>query len=416
VKILISAAETSSDAHGAALLEALRRLARAEGVEVDAFGIGGPKLEAQGLRSLVDARGLLSMGFLEIVGRLPRILGALRTVARAAERERPAAAVVIDYPDFHFRLAKKLKAAGIPVVYYIPPKVWVWRKSRVKVLRERFARLLCIFPFEEEFYRREGVPVKYVGNPLLDQLPLALTREEARARLGIGASRRALLLMAGSRPGELKHHLELLLDSAHFASRKLVEIGALAEGERLLVLLPCAHTSDLADFEARVASWREGAEGVWSSKPGRLPLELRVSRGDAHECMVAADAAISKSGTSTLEAALLGCVQAVVYRSNWISHFIFRHLIRYPGPVGLVNLVADRSNGKPYLARELLGAAMTREAVASEIISLLTDEPRRAEIRAGLVELKRRMVGGGGLRPSESAAREVLEIARGCAR
>ncbi len=400
MKILISAAETSSDSHGAALLKALRALEPS----VDAFGIGGSKLQAEGLRAVVDARELLSMGFVEILGRLPRIFRALSRVAREAEREMPEVAVVIDYPDFHFRLARKLKALGIPVVYFIPPKVWVWRKGRVKTLRKLFARLLCIFPFEEEFYRRENVAVKYVGNPLLDQLPLSLTREEARARLGIDPARKTLLLMPGSRPGELKHHLECLLDAAFHAASNLKE--------QLLILLPSAHTTEVSEIEQRVSSWREGAEGVWEAKSGKFPLELRVSQGDAHGCMVAADAGIVKSGTSTLEAALLGCPHVIVYRSNWLSQWVFHNLIRYRGPVGLANLIAGWQPGKPYLVKELLGAEMTGDAVSVEIISLFRDTDRCARARRGFEELRSKMFGDGSTKPSENAAREVLEVAR----
>jgi lipid-A-disaccharide synthase len=186
VKILISAAETSSDIHGAELLRALQ--GQFAPGQIEAWGIGGPRLQAQGLRSLVDARSLLSMGFFELFGRLPKILGALGTIADAAARDRPDLAVVMDYPDFHFRLAKRLKKLGIPVVYYIPPKVWAWRQGRVKVLRERFVEVLSILPFEEDFFREHKVVAKYVGNPLVDELPLELSRAEARAKLGIGES------------------------------------------------------------------------------------------------------------------------------------------------------------------------------------------------------------------------------------
>src|SRR6185437_5565712 len=144
----------------------------------DAFGMGGPHLHEAGLRAVVDARGLLAMGFGEILGRLPQIFRALRVISDTARSERPDVAVVIDYPDFHFRLAKRLKANGIPVIYFIPPKVWAWRKGRIKILRERFVRVLSILPFEADFYRREKMPVTYVGNPLVDELPMSLTRGE----------------------------------------------------------------------------------------------------------------------------------------------------------------------------------------------------------------------------------------------
>jgi lipid-A-disaccharide synthase len=393
MKILISAAETSSDQHGAQLLKSLKRLGA-----VDAFGVGGPRLRAEGLRVVVDARELLSMGFFEILGRLPRILRALRELTEAARAERPDIAVVMDYPDFHFRLAKRLLPFGFPIVYYIPPKVWVWRKSRVRVLKERFSKILTIFPFEEVFYESEKVPARYVGNPLLDELPLTLTREEARKKLLIPEQARVLVLMPGSRPSELSHHLELMLDAALGAAREM--------GERFLVLLPLPPTADFKEISQRIKIWKS-ARG---DDVERL-LELRPSQGDAPWVLLAADAGLIKSGTSTLEAALLGCVHAVVYKTNWFSHFVFDHVIRlkFKGPVGLVNLVYGWKEGEPLLIREYVKRGIRAEVLQGEIISLFRDEKRRVEIQAGLAQLKSEMMASE-LSPSDQAAREIFSV------
>ena len=165
MRVLISAAEISSDAHGAKLLDALKRIE--PGLE-DVFGIGGARLQKAGLRSILDSRQLLAMGFTEVLGVIPRAWRALGEIEKAARASKPDVAVLIDYPDFHFRLARRLKRLGIPVVYYITPKVWAWRRGRVRLLRDLFARVLTILPFEAEFYEREGLAVTYVGNPLLD--------------------------------------------------------------------------------------------------------------------------------------------------------------------------------------------------------------------------------------------------------
>jgi lipid-A-disaccharide synthase len=370
----------------------LKKLAPA-GEPVEAFGIGGAKLQAAGLRAVVDARELLAMGFLEVLGRLPQILRALATVTREAAAVRPELAVVIDYPDFHFRLGRRLKALGIPVVYFIPPKVWVWRKGRVRWLRERFARILCILPFEEEFYRRENVPVRYVGNPLVDELPLRLTRAEARRHLGLAEEASVLTMMLGSRPAELKFHLEVLLDAAARAATRLER--------RLVVLLPFSSTSEISGVLRAIQAWQAAHPDA--------PLELRPSQGDAHECLVAADAGVIKSGTSTLEAGLLGCPHVVVYRAGLLSRFVFHFLIRYRGPVGLVNLVAGWQPGQAPLVRELLGGEVTVGAVSAEIVALLTDLGLRSRLAQGLGELRARVVGNGDS-PSLRAAREVLAL------
>jgi lipid-A-disaccharide synthase len=403
VKILISAAETSSDQHGAQLLRALQRECAKHGDSLEAFGIGGPALRQAGLRVLVDARSLLVMGFLEILGRLPVIFKALRTVSSAAQTEKPDVAVVIDYPDFHFRLAKKLKGQGVPVIYFIPPKIWAWRKGRIKILRERFERVLSILPFEVDFYRRENMPVSYVGNPLTDELPLTLTKSQARTELGVSEDQPIFLLMPGSRPSELRFHLDLMLSAAFVASREIIK----SEKKTLVALMPLPQTSDLEFVRERVEDWKK-------RNPGHAKtLDLRVSQGNAHLCMVAADAGLIKSGTSTLEAGVLGCVHSIIYRSHRITHFIFHYLIRYRGPVGLVNLVAGWQAGKPYLIREILHHDQTPEELSEELISLFRDQERRANITQGLAQVRKTVLGANeGRSPSEVAAREIIEWVR----
>ena len=365
--------------------------------EVDAFGIGGPKLKAAGLRSVVDARELLAMGFTEILGRLPKIFRALRLVSEAAESERPDVAVVIDYPDFHFRLAGRLKRLGIPVVYYIPPKVWVWRKGRIAKIRELFAHVLCILPFEKTVYEKAHVPVTYVGNPLLDELPMTLTRAKARENLGISPSARVLVLMPGSRPSELKRHVIPMIEAAVRSADALKT--------RLTVLMPLPSSPDSRDvvkLQDRIAK---------ETKLDLSRIDLRMTQGNSAECLVAGDAGLIKSGTSTLEAALLGLPSTVVYKPGWISQWIFQNLIRYKGPVGLVNLVSGWKPGTAYLAKEIICQDFTTDAITEEAIELLSDEPRRQKLLAGFQALKNQMLGdAGGIGPSALGAREIIDL------
>lgn len=413
MKILFSAAETSSDAHAAQLLRAMRKLAAEKGVgEIDAFGVGGPALMAEGLRVIVDARELLAMGFVEILGSLPRILKALRTIGDAAEREKPALSILVDYPDFHFRLGRRLRRLGLPAAYYIPPKVWAWRKGRLRFLRENFAAILSILPFEVPFYREAGVAVNYVGNPLLDELPLGLSREEARARLGLGADHKIIVAMPGSRRAEIAIHTPLMLDGLTRAAAELRRKGALAAGERLVVLMPVPATADFDAFSLRVESWLRGMGGLLHGGKGFI-LDVRPSRGNSHECLVAADAGLVKSGTSTLEAGLLGCPHAVVYRPNPISILLYRLFVRYRGPVGLVNLVSGGlGEDAPRLMREILLGEVTPRNLAAEAVSLMTDSARLGRLREGMSELREIMARGlEGRSPSESAAAEILKLA-----
>lgn len=402
MKILISAAETSSDAHGAQLLRALKA---ESGTTVEAFGIGGPQLQAEGLRAVLDARVLLAMGFQEVLGRLPKIFTAAQMLTEAARRERPDIAVVIDYPDFHFLLARRLKKLNIPVIYYIPPKVWAWRRGRIHTLKKFFVQVLSILPFEEEFYRAHGVSVKYVGNPLVDELPLNLSKAEARKILGLGQEELALVVMPGSRPAELKQHLELMLDASLRVAQGLQK--------HLKILLPIPLTASLQNVRSGFETWIEK-----SKKNGENPakhLDVRISQGDAHSCLVAADAGMIKSGTSTLEAGLLGCPHVIIYKPSVLTGWIFSQFIRYSGAVGLVNLVAGGLGQKKehFLFREILMDEATPEQIAGETISLLVDSERRERIKKALAILKRDVLGkkdgaGHPIEPSRAAALEIL--------
>ena len=407
MKIFISAAEASSDAHGAELLKALRAELPADET-LDAFGIGGPKLQAAGLRAIADARDLLSMGFVEVLGRLPRILKILGIVSQELKRNRPDVAVVIDYPEFHLRLAKTLSHLKIPAIYYIPPKLWVWRKQRLKLLKDLFTRVLCIFPFEVEFYQREGLAVKYVGNPLLDELALDSPREAARQSLGLRSNDPVLAILPGSRPSELAQHLQLMIDAANLTALKLKKSGVLEPPRVLQVLLPLPETADLDEVRSQIDSNARETEGS-----GIALIDLRLSRGDSAQCLKAADAALVKSGTSTLEAALLGCPHAVIYRTNRLTAWLYRRVVRYRGPVGLVNLILKNDLDAPVrVAREILLEDVTPENLACEAVRLLTDQAVRTVMASKFHQIREQLSPAGIESPSAAAARELMEVVR----
>ena len=403
MKLLISAAEASSDLHGAYLLRALKKVWRSEGGdgELDVFGVGGVHLQSEGLRPVVDAKELLSMGFLEVLSRLPRIMRSLQRLTKAAKQERPDLAIVLDYPGFHFSLAKRLKRLNVPVIYYIPPKVWVWRQSRLSFLRKYFEKILLILPFEKEFYLKHGVEATYVGNPLLDEIPLHLTRDQARRELSLSHHDRVLVLMPGSRPSELKYHLRVMLDTALKVSHRMTD-------RRLTVLIPLPMTADYEKIHSEVERWKN--ESLGESSP---LISVRVSQGDSHLCLISSDAGIIKSGTSTLEAGLLRCPHVVIYNVSRLSEWIFYHVIRYKGPVALVNLIYGWSSKEPYLIREYLGSQISTEKLAEETYSLLTDEERRRSLDEKFQELisKTRgdFEGQDSMSPSQRAAQEVVQ-------
>lgn len=375
MKILISAAEASSDIHGAELLKALQ----SQEANIEAFGMGGSQLQQAGLEILVDAKKLLVMGFTEILSRLPIVFFALRNLTLASAKRKPDLAIVIDYPEFHFYLAKRLYKLGIPTLYYIPPKVWIWRKKRIFFLKKFFSQLLCIFPFEEAFYRQFGISAQYIGNPLVDELPLQTTSETARMQLGLSSKDLVVTLMIGSRPSEWKHHLKLMLDTAQKTANELYKKGKLAHGESLKVLLPFPKIATPKMIHKRIEKWKKQQKLIELEK-----LDIRLSFGNSHLCLLASQAGLIKSGTSTLEAALLGCPHAVVYRTSWSTSWIFKYLIRYRGPVGLVNLIlgTPKSND-PTLVSEFLCERANSYLLTNELICLLTHKEKIQKMKQG---------------------------------
>jgi len=388
MKILISAAEASSDAHGAALVRALRKLNADK--EISFFGIGGDELKREGLQCVVDSKNLLVMGFLAVIAKLPKILKAHKEIVNAARIEKPALALVLDYPDFHFRLAKKLHKMGIPVFYYIPPKVWVWRKKRVYFLRKYFNKLFCILPFEKNFYGKFGVDAEYVGNPIVDELPLEVTRSEARKKLGLNAQERVLLLMPGSRPSELKVHLNVMLNAAKKAEKKL--------GHKIKILIPTLSTEDRDWIKDQI----KNIEG--------LP-EIKLLQKQSHLAMIAADAGVIKSGTSTLEAGLLKCPHIIIYRGAKITEFLFNLIVRYKGPVGLVNLLLKyelpkKENRLELPFKEFLMEDFNLENVSNEIVDLFNNKNRLDQLQESFLKLRNNVLIK--TSPSEAVAQEVL--------
>lgn len=388
MKVLISAAETSSDLHGAELLKSLHEIAASEGLSsIEAFGVGGPKLKAAGLKTVVDSKDLLAMGTWEVLGRIPQILRSLKKMVHEAEQNRPDVAVVIDYPDFHFRLTRKIRKLGIPVIYYIPPKIWVWRKSRIFKIKKYFQKVLCIFPFEEKIYRDALMPVEYIGNPLLDELPLGLSKEEARQKLGVSLDQKILVLMPGSRPSELKNHFSLMLDSAHEFCRR--------QKESFLIWVVLPESVDPSLYQEQAKRWPD--------------LEIRITSGAAANVLAAADLGLIKSGTSTLEAALMGCPHVIVYRPAWITGWLFQNVVGYRDPVGLSNLVLQRkAKGQLPFPEQLCAHARVPEIVESmlEVFS----NPDQTQM--ALQKVKEQVFQKDAASPSHRGAKAVIEYGK----
>jgi lipid-A-disaccharide synthase len=370
---LVVAGEASGDAHAAAVLRELRKRAPA----VTFFGMGGERMRAEGMETLYDAREVAVMGISEVLPRLPRILSALRGLARAARERRPAAALLVDLPDFNLRLAARLKREGVPVVYYVSPMVWAWRPGRTRQIAAVVDRLLCIYPFEEPFLRARGVAATYVGNPLLDEPPAGKTGPEARQALGLDPLTPTLALLPGSRPAEVERLFPSMLE----AGERLAQEGPLQ------VVVPVATTIDQGRLEALAA--------------GRS-LRVLFRRGRTVDLLAAADAALVASGTATLEALLANRPMVVVYRVSWFSWIVARLLVRV-AHVALVNLLAGRR-----LVPELLQRGFTPASAAAALREVWRDSARRAEVLAGYREVREALGGPGA---SDRVAEALLAVA-----
>lgn len=370
-KILVSAGEASGDLYASLLVADLRRAYP----DADFFGCTGPRLRAAGVRTVVDAASLAVVGLLEVVAHIPRIYGEYRKLLAAASQEKPDLAILTDSPDFHLRIARRLHQQGVPVVYLVAPQAWAWRKGRIKTMRRSLRSLLCIFPFEEQFFRREGVPATYIGHPLAGLVRPSLTRDEFFKKHRLAAGRPLVTVLPGSRRGESARHLPALLDATERLYRE----------QAVNLVLPASATTGAAFFRERL---------------GGAPI--RVIEGESWDALAHADVALAASGTVTVEAALLGTPMVTFYKVTSPSWVAGKLLVNVPFYC-MVNLIAGRA-----VVPELMQGQMTGESIAREARRLLTVETARAEMKAGLAEVRERLSRGEAAKPVP-LIQEILE-------
>jgi lipid-A-disaccharide synthase len=380
--LFVSACEASADLHGARVMEAVR--ARAPGMRF--VGIGGDRMVAAGLEPVFHARDLSVMGISEVLGRLATIRRAFARARACMAAERPGAALLIDAPDFNLRLARHARELRVPVIDMIPPKVWAWRKSRLKTIARRVDHVLVILPFEPPIYEAAGVPVTYVGNPLVDEMHEAAARAPDGVRwrpadLGLADGRPLVGLLPGSRPGEIAAILRPLLAAGRLLAERLSDVQ---------FAVPVAGSLDLDAIRAEVE---------------RSGLDATCIEGRAVELLLAADAVAMASGTVTLQAALAGVPGVIVYRAAPLTYAIGSRLVRVPH-FGLTNLVAGRR-----VVPELLQGQFTPEAVCGLLDELLTQPDVAEAQRKGLGEVRSRMGPPGGAARAAEAVLGILEQA-----
>ncbi len=376
-RALIVTGEASGDLHGANLIRAAQQV----DPDLSFFGVGGPRMAQSGCEILIPGEELAVMGLVEVIGHLPVILKALNRLGALLDGEEPPdVLILIDFPDFNLRLAKRAKRAGVPVLYYVSPQVWAWRQGRVKKIAAVVDRLAAIFPFEPDYYAGLDIEARYVGNPLLDEVRVTTTRDELLGRFRIDPQATVIGLFPGSRHNELRYNLETILAAAKELLRQ-------RPGTQFL--LPVAPTLRRDDFAAAIA-----ASGV----------AVTLVDESIYDVAAACDAVICVSGTVTLQTALVGTPMAIVYRMAPLTYAIGKRLVKVPA-IGLANIVAGEN-----VVQEFIQEAATPEAIAGEIGRILDDAPYRVVMRSALERIQEKMGEPG---CSERVARMASEMSRG---
>ena len=387
-RFFIVAGEVSGDHHGAALMAAIQQLDPSSRFA----GIGGNSMQGLGMKCLFKAEEMALVGFWEVFRRLPFLLRAMRRTSKYVLNWRPERAILIDYPGFNLRLARRLHRAGIPVTYYISPQLWAWKEGRITTIRECVDQLLVIFPFESEWYRQRGVEARFVGHPILEEAPPEISRQNYLKDLGLDDKQPVLTLFPGSRSQELQRHMQLFFDAARLLKKEL---------PRLQVVLGLAHglPPDLVPADVR-------REMVIADTQPRLALRY-------------ADAAIVASGTATLEGAVWGVPMVVVYRVAPLSWWLGRRLVNlsYTGMVNILSgeeivpeFLQERAQPGP-IARAILPYfqdAAHRETVLRKLAGVRQSLEASSRDNTGQAPEQTFASGGGNTGASYSAARAIL--------
>jgi lipid-A-disaccharide synthase len=374
--LMIVAGERSGDVYGGRLASALKAL----NPNVQLFGCGGDMMRGSGVETVIDSHQFAMVGISEVVSGLPRAYRAFNRVIREAERRRPKLAILIDSPSLNMRLASKLKRLSIPVLYFVSPQIWAWKKWRIRHLAKQVDRMACIFDFEEPIYRRAGIPAEYVGHPLAEMTCPKASRDEFFAKACLDPAITTVALLPGSREIEIHYILPGLLEAATI----------LAERRRVQFVLAAAPTVDVARLESSV------------SRAKKLNGIIRVVSHATHEALSYATAAAVASGTATVEAALLQRPMVVVYKVSPVTAFFARWMVdvRF---FSMVNILA----GKEVVA-ELIQSDFTATRLVAELDRLLDRPEVQSEMIREFGALKARLGTGGAI---ERVAKIALEMA-----
>ncbi|HBA87571.1 MAG TPA: lipid-A-disaccharide synthase [Geobacter sp.] len=372
--VMIVAGEASGEMYGASIANEIRALAP----ETRFFGMGGDCMRRAGVETLVDANVMAVMGLIEVVAHLPVIVKGFNILKEKLRNAPPDLLILIDYPDFNLRLAKLAKRQGVKVLYFISPQVWAWRSGRVTGIGRVVDMMAVLFPFEVPFYQKAGVPVTFVGHPLLDLVRPTMKKEEAVTSLGLDPQRRCVGLFPGSRKSEIKKLLPVVLESARLLKERMPD---------LQFVLPLASSLRQADLDPYLAG-------------ARVPVA--VVSGRNHDVMSACDAAISASGTVVMELALVGVPNVIIYKMSTFTYQVGKRVINVPH-IGICNIVAEKR-----MVKELIQHEAEPLPIANEVDALLNDTKYAAQMKEDFAAMRVKLGNGGALRRVARLAMEMI--------
>jgi lipid-A-disaccharide synthase len=390
-EILISAGEASGDLYAGKLAAELSRRTGAH-----FFGMGGERMLEAGVELVARSSDVAVTGFGEVWSKLPLLRRTLHRLVEEAERRKPRIAILTDFPSFHLRLARRLKARGIPCVYFVAPQFWAWRPWRVNLIRRRFVSALCIFPFEEDFFRKAGIETTFIGHPLVDIVRPSMTRAEFLTAQSLDPAKPVVALLPGSRWNELRHNLPPILEACARIVRQ-------KPGCQFVLTLAAGFSADAPLAATTQASFLQTKFGaVHHAFVLPAGLNLRIAPGAAYDALAAADAAIVASGTATVETALLGTPMVVVYRVGRLTELMIRTFAR-TRHVAMPNLIAGRA-----FIPELLQQDCTPEKISAEVIRLMDSREARDEMKRGLAEVRAKLGAGGAIERAADVIARML--------
>jgi lipid-A-disaccharide synthase len=369
-KILIIAGEVSGEMHGAALVSELK----SSKSNLDFFGIGGDNMINAGVETLYHIKDMAFLGFVEVIKHLPFILKVEKAIINFVKSNKIKLAILIDYPGFNLRIAKKLKDLGVKIVYYISPQIWAWHQSRIKKIQQRVDKMIVVFPFEKTFYEEGNVPVEYVGHPLVDRIEQYnfLSKKQFFSEFGI--EKEILLILPGSRKHEIKKHLPEIIKSAELIS----------SNNNMQTVVACSENLD----EEYLKSFIKNSN-------------IKIIKGNTYNLFKHSKFGIIKSGTSTLEAAIIGLPFVVIYSTSKLTYILAKRLVKI-NHIAMPNIIANKT-----VVREFIQHEVNSEMISNYINSLLTDDESLARIKTELTEIKKQL---GGVGASKNSAKIIEKI------